>query len=530
MNITFEMLMYRLKYRFLSLEKENYGEIRAEHYGSLNREITCVRVYNEAETLQSDTLYVASADQVRMLCGSRHRVSVNVIVSGADAMPQQIRPRDNAAVCGTNLETPALLSLLQNELQMLLRWNNAFLEGILEQRDAETLLASGEQILGREYAIVNIDMKVVYGTQEYNAYRGIVNGQMPEELFQDLIAHREFHEAMEKTDSFYYFTAVTNMHTLCRNIFVGGQYIARLLLPLKPGEEEMSPGGQQLFELFAARIQDIYNHLNLLPDYRSKNRIHGLCRSLLSGESVDEGTILQVLHPYGWKDGHRFICAVLRFSIGVGWDAQLLTTLPYLSASLERLFPGGCAVPLGTEIYLVLDQDCVREAGTDDVEQRLAYFIRDNLCKAGISPEFTAFSQLKAAGHAASVALVIGSSQRPDLWYYLFDDYRLAYCMNKVSQELPEEMLCHPAVRVLQKHDLERGSCLVDTLRVYLECNLNLTAASERMFIHRTSFFRRMEQIRKLTGLNFDDPDTVFLLQFSFRILAEKRHRQSEFW
>ncbi|MGX8714462.1 MAG: helix-turn-helix domain-containing protein [Lachnospiraceae bacterium] len=36
--------------------------------------------------------------------------------------------------------------------------------------------------------------------------------------------------------------------------------------------------------------------------------------------------------------------------------------------------------------------------------------------------------------------------------------------------------------------------------------------------MHRTSFSRRMNQIRRLTRLDLDNPDIVFLLQLSFRV------------
>ena len=86
-------------------------------------------------------------------------------------------------------------------------------------------------------------------------------------------------------------------------------------------------------------------------------------------------------------------------------------------------------------------------------------------------------------------------------------------------------MLCHPALELLRSRDAARGTELLNTLRAYLDCNLNLTAASERLFIHRTSFCRRMATIRKITGLDLEDPDTVFLLQLSFRLLAAETAR-----
>ncbi|MBR3245903.1 MAG: helix-turn-helix domain-containing protein [Lachnospiraceae bacterium] len=43
--------------------------------------------------------------------------------------------------------------------------------------------------------------------------------------------------------------------------------------------------------------------------------------------------------------------------------------------------------------------------------------------------------------------------------------------------------------------------------------------AAEALFIHRTTLFRRMNQIKELTGLDLDDSDLMLELQLSYRIL-----------
>ena len=48
-----------------------------------------------------------------------------------------------------------------------------------------------------------------------------------------------------------------------------------------------------------------------------------------------------------------------------------------------------------------------------------------------------------------------------------------------------------------------------------------MTAAAEKLYIHRTTFCRRMNQIRRLTGLNMSDRDTVLTLLLSYRMLSD---------
>ena len=126
--------------------------------------------------------------------------------------------------------------------------------------------------------------------------------------------------------------------------------------------------------------------------------------------------------------------------------------------------------------------------------------------------------ELKQAGEAAREALRIGMVQEPELWYHLFDEIRLPYYIEQIRRELPDSMLVHPAVGVLDEYDRSQGTELALTLETFLESGMNMTKASERLYIHRTTFCRRMDHIRKLTGVNLEDPDTILSLQISYRI------------
>ncbi|MBQ8974472.1 MAG: helix-turn-helix domain-containing protein [Oscillospiraceae bacterium] len=525
MKITFEMLVFALGDR---LSAQGYGCVSTLHGEGLEaspQEILHIKKFTRDMTLHCDTLYLLEAEQLPLLSMCRRDDAVHILAPsscGGD-LSRRLSKDDCAALFPSEISPEEIYQTLQEIMQQLLRWSAEFSEGILRQRDAEALFAHGSDFLRRDYAIIDIDMNVVYCTSGFASSMSVTERRIPKELFEDLIARKEFHEAASETGVFYYHMAQADVDTVCHNIFVNGQYIARLVMLLKRGEGRLPAGAEDIFNAFALSIQDIYCHMNLLPLRQSRDQLRRLCRALLSGEEPDGTSMEQILRSCGWSEGHRFTCTVLRFSVGSGWDAQLLTVLPYLASSLESLWHNSCAVPVNEEIFLILDHGSEYDpSDRQSFFSALAYFVRDNICKAGISPEFTRFSQLHAAGRAALAALEIGSVHRPDLWYYLFDDYRLLYCIAMLQRSLPPSMLCHPALKALAEHDRTHGTDLVKTLKTYLMCNLNLTAASQKLYIHRTSFCRRMEQIRKLTGLDLHEPDTVFMLQLSCRILGER--------
>lgn len=74
-------------------------------------------------------------------------------------------------------------------------------------------------------------------------------------------------------------------------------------------------------------------------------------------------------------------------------------------------------------------------------------------------------------------------------------------------------------VEPLISHDLERGSDLVKTLRVYFAAGANASEAADRLFLHRNSMLYRMERVRRLTGLDLKDPRARLALQLGLLAL-----------
>ena len=133
---------------------------------------------------------------------------------------------------------------------------------------------------------------------------------------------------------------------------------------------------------------------------------------------------------------------------------------------------------------------------------------------------FENLTVLHSAWKEAEAALQIGIRQDKGNWYYRFDDYRLLYMIEAIREkEIAREILVHPAIMVLKKHDETSESQLAETLKMLVEKQGNVTQAAAALFIHRTTLFCRMNQIKELTGLDLDKPGQILELQISYPIL-----------
>jgi hypothetical protein len=79
----------------------------------------------------------------------------------------------------------------------------------------------------------------------------------------------------------------------------------------------------------------------------------------------------------------------------------------------------------------------------------------------------------------------------------------------------------------LIEYDAKHGSELVKTLTAYLGTSCNLTAAANRLFVHRNTLKYRLSRIASMTGRDLDDPEQRFNLDLAchaWRILCVLGH------
>ena len=94
----------------------------------------------------------------------------------------------------------------------------------------------------------------------------------------------------------------------------------------------------------------------------------------------------------------------------------------------------------------------------------------------------------------------------------------LAYCRSHPSRE---EIL-HPAALILARHDAEHQTEYIATLKALFDCQYNQSLAAQRLHIHRTTMFYRMQKIVELTGLHLDDAQETLLLHLSLLCSREQ--------
>ena len=75
------------------------------------------------------------------------------------------------------------------------------------------------------------------------------------------------------------------------------------------------------------------------------------------------------------------------------------------------------------------------------------------------------------------------------------------------------------SILLIQKYDASHESDYFHTLELLFANRMNLTNTAKQLFIHKSTLFYRMQQMRKLFQIDWDDPSAILHLQLSLYIL-----------
>ena len=414
-------------------------------------------------------------------------------------------------------------------------WESRLKDGVLHGVTLNELIELGRQMIPYPLAYIDQNLITLAATPDYwgqadasasdapDGNRALFD-QMPPQRAADLVKDSDYLHAAEKREGFYY----EDMHHRVYygiNTFDDDEYRARLMIALPDGLRNLQRGEEQLVGCLHSYLKDLHLRYagNASVIASQNDAIHVFVRACITASEVageDKADI--ALASRGWKTGDAYVVTKLVFFEGAHWDSVSL----YLCGLLERMMDESCALPLNRQIvWLVnLTGSAHGEETEAQVERRfiesLVGLLRNYAFKAGLSDVFTQLRALRSYYREAERSLELGQERNPHYWYYWFRDYAFDNLLSHCGEDLLVELSCHPAFNTLKTHDDAHGTEHVRTLVCYLRNNQSATHAAQELFIHRTTFIRRLAQIEKIAHISFDEPDEVLHLLLSAKLLG----------
>jgi len=409
---------------------------------------------------------------------------------------------------------------LSNQLQMIFsqfsEWERMLLDLSNTTKNLEYLLNASAILMKMELFIVDSEYNFVAYTKGFlthnESWMGI-GPRPPLDSVNSLLFDNNFAATFEENDVFEYPSFIKDEVLLCYNIFYQGKYTARLLA--QTIDRNPSQGDLALVQRLGQAITLVYKrYYNSLENYSDHIQFRNTLKKLISGSVSTAERPKDLLVYRNWKQVNTF--QMIKFQLSLKDNTGI--SLEYFCSQIENAFSECCAVKLPEGIF------CIRNLTLGDNTSvflgKLPYFLRENVCKAGISNEFSNFYDLHTYCFEADVALVIGERTDSMLWYYHFRDYAFTYLKDQCVLELPVRQICHPALKILMEFDEKEHAELYLTLKTFFEEKYNGSHTADKLCIHRTTFFYRLKKIETLTGIDLDNFDQRIYLMLSFALIT----------
>jgi hypothetical protein len=494
----------------------------------LSLPIRGIKLIEGAGALEPDMLYIT--DNPAVLAELEDPLSAAFLLIGS-AAGMDLPDRFNKAAVAFIREPLSPVKILEQAFS----WFIALQDWDLRLKDAQfdaagyaRLFKIVQEIFDRPFSLVDRNFfYVAYTTnfiEETNLYdSGRTPTQMTRERINELLMDGgEYYRVSEYRKPFLYPSDPAPKRWLCFNIFNGSHYEARICALADTNSPNIE-GQLQLVAHFGGYVQKIrISAAEDLVARKQQDPLHQLVRNcFLESADITEKAAAAVLEDVGWRIDDSYLAVMFH----IPDEQEFKYGSLYLCRRLEEDFLQSCAIAHSPYIIWIINAGsaCNRSHKTAntihrDPGQVIAYIVREFNCKAGLSDPFASFLDQRQGRIQAGAALRLGQKKDPHVWVYRFADYKTEYIVERITGELSGDCLIHPAVLALRDYDRRYGTSFVKTLRELINARYNMTAAAEKLYIHRTTLIRRLEKIQDLASIDFENPREQFHLAVSLAL------------
>lgn len=520
MKIQSSILFFMLKSKY---------EIESNIPETIHLTLSSIQLYQNE--IKENTIYVIDSNQT--IVPSTDIKTIFIFSNSEQAEKNKTLPSIQFKKSFSPIE---ILEILYSLIYEFYEWDAMLKNALLENISLKEYFKLFPKYIKRHRALIDKNYLIVAMSDNIGNYwitkycegqklekkefeKSVKNLMLPSQMVSTLMNDMEYWEIEQKQDPFLFPFEGNDEAVFCLNFHSRQDYLARFLITMQKGEKFLSQGELSLLLHFIKYLEKVFEKYMGNGKIRNSNdKLHLLVRSLLAGDQAKMPINLEeILSVFEWKENHNFSFLILHFFEGSNWKAAV----EYLCGEIERKWPQVCALALEGEIVCLINQSLYQENQPKTMLASISNIVREYACKAGISNDFFSFFDLSFHYQQAKIALEYGQIKDPHYWYYYFSDYTYPYLLGQLTHEFPASSLCHKGLKALVAYDKQNHTDYVKTLTTYLQCFGNASHAATKLFLHRTSFIRRMEKIKEITNTRLTDFEEILYLALSLIMIKE---------
>lgn len=252
-----------------------------------------------------------------------------------------------------------------------------------------------------------------------------------------------------------------------------------------------------------------------------RDLIHNILNGLLSSKEMTEAAAqlgMKESHTYRVVDFHT-----IKNNVQSKYTKEQLHEVGVIEGELMHLLPDALIYRNMDQIVMIqqVDSDQTEleyqkemEEIEEVIQQSILYRKKDTDFQIGIGKSVEGYQRLKESYHEASQAIkyieiirqVTGDKNKSVVNYSNLGFFQI---FGKVDDMTELERCIPETLKKLYLYDDEHKGELITTLQMYLRNNQSIKKTAGAMFVHYRTISYRLEKIKQISGINFDDANEV---------------------
>lgn len=148
----------------------------------------------------------------------------------------------------------------------------------------------------------------------------------------------------------------------------------------------------------------------------------------------------------------------------------------------------------------------------------LKKFFKNHSFNIGVSKICNNLKYLNYAYEEAEFSLKIGKKLNYDRNVFYYNDYIIYHLLYEIGDHPTLLKIYRNTVERLIDYDFKNNSELLYTTKVYIDNDFNINQASEKLFIHRNTLYKRIDRINSILDFDINKSENSLILQISLKL------------
>ena len=377
-------------------------------------------------------------------------------------------------------------------------WENSLKSAVNGQADIADLVQLTAPLILNDITVIDQDLRVIAAANYKRNQEGKV--EVVKQLEDSYVIplrlisqyKRGFEENVNKRGAFF-----ADEGCYCVNLYDDDRYLGNV--SLFPRVDHLRQSDPYIIDILADYVLKTF----LIQSHHTKTETSDYTRivqKLLDRESVEQSEISRFSGTTPENQYSHLVCFCIRLSDDLH-SIPAESICQTLSTHLTNLI----VFPYNSVIFGL--QPIPNGSST---EKTLAQPLQEVLISlnlyAGISSDFDDIRKVRFHYQQAQCALSFQSQGKRRERLFFFRDYTFHYMMMNSSGIFPAEYLCPPGLLQLRKYDEGSNVDYWNTLRCYLDEQMNVSQTAKILSIHRNTLLQRIDRIYSVLGTDLSDP------------------------